>query len=70
MPPKAAASEKKAPAKKAVGSTKRGTSAYNVFMKNELPKVKAANPGIAHKEAFKKAASNWKNSPDNPVNKK
>ncbi|KAJ3287768.1 hypothetical protein HK104_008464 [Borealophlyctis nickersoniae] len=36
----------------------------------ELPKVKAANPGIQHKEAFKKAASNWKNSPDNPINKK
>ncbi|KAJ3055546.1 hypothetical protein HK097_010154 [Rhizophlyctis rosea] len=63
-----AATEKKAPAKKTTGgATKRGTSAYNVFMKNELPKVKAANPGIAHKEAFKKAAGNWKNSPENPV---
>lgn len=53
---------KKSPAKK--------ISPYNKFMKDELAKVKAANPGIAHKEAFKKAAQNWATSPDNPKNKK
>lgn len=41
-------------------------SAYNVFMKTELAKVKAANPKLDHKEAFKVAAGNWKNSPQNP----
>jgi hypothetical protein len=35
-------------------------------MKTELPKVKAENPGMNHKEAFKLAAGNWKDSPDNP----
>ena len=38
----------------------RKLSAYNRFMKTEIPKVKKANPKISHKEAFKKAASNYK----------
>jgi YABBY protein len=29
-------------------------------MKSEIAKVKKANPTIDHKEAFKKAAGNWK----------
>ncbi|CAG8522161.1 6417_t:CDS:2 [Rhizophagus irregularis] len=48
--------------------TKRAPTAYNRFMKTELPKVKAENPGMNHKEAFKLAANNWKDSPDNPKN--
>ncbi|KAI7858340.1 hypothetical protein BDC45DRAFT_499394 [Circinella umbellata] len=44
-------------------------SPYNKFMKDELAKVKAANPGIAHKEAFKKAAQNWGTAPENPKKK-
>ncbi|KAJ3118126.1 hypothetical protein HK100_000672, partial [Physocladia obscura] len=61
-----------APKRSAVKKTKSGEdsaprkpSPYNLFMKTELPKVKADNPTLAHKEAFKLAASNWKNSPDN-----
>ncbi|GBB95408.1 hypothetical protein RclHR1_02530003 [Rhizophagus clarus] len=50
-------------------TTKRAPTAYNVFMKTELPKVKAENPGMNHKEAFKLAAGNWKDSPNNPKNK-
>lgn len=65
MPKEAAATPKKAPAK-----TGRKVSAYNQFIKSELAKVKAANPDLPHKEAFKKAASNWKASPQNPINKK
>ena len=38
----------------------RKLSAYNIFMKTEIPKVKKENPKISHKEAFKKAASNYK----------
>ncbi|KAJ3050094.1 hypothetical protein HK097_008917 [Rhizophlyctis rosea] len=38
--------------------------------KTELPKVKAAQPAISHKEAFKVAAGNWKNAPENPANQK
>lgn len=48
---------------------KRAPSAYNVFMKSEISKVKKSNPSLAHKEAFKKAASNWASSKDNPKNK-
>ncbi|EGF82237.1 hypothetical protein BATDEDRAFT_7789, partial [Batrachochytrium dendrobatidis JAM81] len=57
--------------KKVVASSKTGRALtpYNAFMKTELPKVKAAKPEISHREAFKTAASNWKNAPENPVNK-
>ena len=30
-------------------------------MKKEIPIVKKNNPKLSHMEAFKKAASNWKN---------
>ncbi|KAK9766859.1 hypothetical protein K7432_003755 [Basidiobolus ranarum] len=55
-------------------STKRTSgkklSPYNKFMKTELPKVKAEDPSIAHKDAFKVVAGRWKNAPENPANKK
>ena len=38
----------------------RNLSAYNIFMKTEIPKVKKANPNMNHKQAFKNAASNYK----------
>jgi len=40
-------------------------SAYNNFMTDEIPRVKKENPGITHREAFKLAASRWKDSPMN-----
>lgn len=49
---------------------KRAASPYNIFMKNELAKVKKANPSLNHKEAFKVAAQNWAASSENPKNKK
>ena len=48
----------------------RAPSAYNIFMKSEIAKVKKANPNLEHKEAFKKAAEGWATSKDNPKNKK
>ena len=42
------------------GKTKRQPSAYNNFMKVEIAKVKAADSELNHKDAFKKAAGNWK----------
>jgi hypothetical protein len=61
---------KKAPAKKAIAKkpaakkekkdkVPRAPSAYNLFMKSELAKVKKANPKMDHKEAFTQAAKNW-----------
>ena len=38
----------------------RKLSAYNLFMKTEIPKVKKANPKLSHQQAFKKAAANYK----------
>ncbi|PVV01040.1 hypothetical protein BB560_004557 [Smittium megazygosporum] len=48
----------------------RKQSSYNIFMKTEIAKVKVGNPTLSHKDAFKMAASNWKNSPANPINAK
>ncbi|KAJ1921045.1 hypothetical protein H4219_000903 [Mycoemilia scoparia] len=62
-----AASKAKKPA---AGTKTRKMSKYNDFMKQELVRVKQNNPNIAHKEAFKLAASGWKNSPMNPKNAK
>ncbi|GAV85385.1 YABBY domain-containing protein [Cephalotus follicularis] len=46
-------------------------SAYNRFMKEEIQRIKAANPEIPHREAFSTAAKNWAryipNSPSGSV---
>ncbi|XP_011070915.2 protein CRABS CLAW [Sesamum indicum] len=34
-------------------------SAYNRFMKEEIQRIKAADPEIPHREAFSAAAKNW-----------
>ncbi|KAI9125318.1 hypothetical protein K1719_003934 [Acacia pycnantha] len=37
----------------------RTPSAYNLFIKEEIRRLKAENPDMAHKEAFSTAAKNW-----------
>ena len=37
-------------------------------MKAEVAKVKAANPDLLHRDAFKQAAEGWQASPMNPQN--
>ena len=37
----------------------RKLSAYNIFMKSEIQKVKKANLNMNHKQVFKKAAENY-----------
>jgi len=65
MPP-----AKKAIAKKGKGEkAPREPSAYNIFMKTEIAKVKKDKPNLDHKSAFAEAASHWKTSKDNPKNK-
>ncbi|KAI1321608.1 hypothetical protein EDD11_003088 [Mortierella claussenii] len=56
------------PSKKAAVAEppKKKMSAYNTFMKEELPKYKAKHAGVEHKEAFKQVAIMWKKSPQNP----
>ncbi|KAJ1921419.1 hypothetical protein H4219_000736 [Mycoemilia scoparia] len=57
----------KSPAAKAAGGAKK-QSPYNIFMKNELPKFKAKNPTMEHKEAFRQVAFLWKTAKENPKN--
>ena len=45
-----------------MGKTRK-LSAFNVFMKQELKRIKEANPKINHMVAFKQAAKNWKSHP-------
>ena len=35
-------------------------SRYNKFIRDEIARIKAANPSLEHKEAFTMAAKNWK----------
>ena len=41
---------------------KRKPSPFNLFMQQNVPKVKEQNPDLSHSEAFSKAASLWKES--------
>jgi len=47
----------------------RSPSAYNMFMKEEVAKVKSEHPELRHRDAFKMAAERWADSPKNPQNK-
>ena len=62
---KAAARKKKekqprgAPKKKKSEKAKRAPSAFNIFMKQELQRLKIEDAELSHKERFKRAANNW-----------
>lgn len=43
----------------------RDPSPYNVFIREEISRLKEKHPELNHKEAFKAAAKNWANSPLN-----
>ncbi|ORX59788.1 hypothetical protein DM01DRAFT_323411 [Hesseltinella vesiculosa] len=57
-------------AKVTAKKTTKKPTLYNIFMKDELAKIKKDKPGMNHKEAFKLAAANWSKSPQNPKTKK
>jgi hypothetical protein len=38
---------------------KRAATPYNLYMKDEVARIKKADPSLPHKEAFKQAAANW-----------
>jgi len=46
----------------------RAPTPYNGFMKAELAKLKATQPEIHHRDAFKIAAERWSESTQNPKN--
>ena len=60
--------DKNAAAAGSSGEPPRTLSAYNVFMKGEVAKVKGEHPELPHREAFKLAAERWQASPMNPQN--
>ncbi|XP_062110348.1 axial regulator YABBY 4 [Humulus lupulus] len=41
----------------------RAPSAYNQFIREEIKRLKAENPNMAHKEAFSAASKNWAHFP-------
>ncbi|KAK1279823.1 Axial regulator YABBY 4 [Acorus gramineus] len=41
----------------------RAPSTYNLFIKEEIQRIKAMHPDISHKEAFSTAAKNWAHFP-------
>jgi len=45
---------------------KRPPTAYQLYMKDTLAKVKAENSEMSHADAFKKVASMWKDADENP----
>ena len=49
------------PKKDAGHKSKKGRAAteYNLFMKQEIASLKAADPALTHQEAFRQAAGNW-----------
>ena len=51
-------------AKKEFGKKKekktRAPNAYNLFMKDEVARLKGEKPGLSNQEAFKMGAANWK----------
>eukprot|EP00321_Phaeocystis_globosa_P010008 CAMPEP_0118813220 /NCGR_PEP_ID=MMETSP1162-20130426/2784_1 /TAXON_ID=33656 /ORGANISM="Phaeocystis Sp, Strain CCMP2710" /LENGTH=205 /DNA_ID=CAMNT_0006742989 /DNA_START=40 /DNA_END=654 /DNA_ORIENTATION=+ len=60
--------KRKAGGDKDPNAVPRALSAYNVFMKQEVARVKAQHVEMAHRDAFKMAAERWQASPMNPQN--
>ena len=58
------ASTTKPKAKRTPAKKKRKPSAYNVYMKKELARLKKKHPRSKHPALFKRAAKSWKRSPD------
>ena len=50
--------------KKVAKKVKRAPSAYNMYMKKKLNKLKKAHPKTSHAVLFKRAAKSWKRSPE------
>ena len=49
------------------GGLPRAPSAYNIFMREEVARIKQTRTDLAHKEVFKEAARNWATAPENPA---
>lgn len=64
MPPKKKPPKEKSPKKtekspKKTEKSKRAPTAYQIFMKEEIARLKESHPKLEHKERFSMAAQNW-----------
>ena len=50
----------------AAGKPQRAATAYNLYLGEEIARIKKADPSLTHKEAFKQAAANWGASKQKP----
>ena len=57
MPPKKKPPKEKSPKK--TEKSKRAPTAYQIFMKEEIARLKESHPKLEHKERFSMAAQNW-----------
>ena len=53
------------PTEQPVEKKPRQPTAYNIFMKTEIQRVKETQPELDQKQRFTTAANNWKTSPQN-----
>ncbi|PWN30371.1 hypothetical protein BDZ90DRAFT_229391 [Jaminaea rosea] len=58
------------PKKTSSAGGKKKVSPYNLYMKEQLAKLKTSHPNLSHKERFQQVAKDWAKSPANPKNKK
>ncbi|MFJ8387833.1 hypothetical protein ACIQ9Q_25650 [Streptomyces sp. NPDC094438] len=52
--------------KKMSASGGKKISAYNQFLKDELPRYKAKKPRVQHKDAFRAVAQQWSDGNEGP----
>jgi len=66
MPKESTKHTKRAAAGDKEEKAKRPPTAYQLYMKDTLVKVKGENPDMTHGDAFKKVAAMWKDADENP----
>jgi len=58
----------RAPSAAAKSKVPRTPTPYNLYMKDEMARIKAADPELSHNGAFNLAEKHWRASPENPKN--
>jgi len=61
-------SSKKKKGSSKVGAVKRPPTKYNIFIREEMAKLRLENPKIEFKELMKLAAITWNKNKESPVN--
>ncbi|WP_406110396.1 HMG-box domain-containing protein [Kitasatospora purpeofusca] len=56
-----------APRRGTTGGARKKLSPFNKYMQQELARLRAAHPDMAHQERFKLASANWMSAKENPA---